>query len=135
MGEEDRAIEILEEAKDIFPYNSSIYSQLGYLYHEQGEEENAIESWKQALEISPEFLRLRDYIDFISEKEEIAEVDARELIAKSPLAEEYPDASAAMLLDETRRIIHLDGTSSTTYHKIIKLFNRRGIEKNLERYS
>jgi len=129
MGEEDRAIEILEEAKDIFPYNSSIYSQLGYLYHEQGEEENAIESWKQALEISPEFLRLRDYIDFISEKEEIAEVDARELIAKSPLAEEYPDASAAMLLDETRRIIHLDGTSSTTYHKIIKLFNRRGIEK------
>ncbi|MBA7498954.1 Lipopolysaccharide assembly protein B [subsurface metagenome] len=129
MGEDDRAIEILEEAKEIFPYNSSIYSQLGYLYHEQGEEENAIESWKQALEISPEFLRLRDYIDFISEKEEIAEVDARELIAKAPSAEEYPDASAAMLLDETRRIIHLDGTSSTTYHKIIKLFNRRGIEK------
>ncbi|GAI43417.1 unnamed protein product, partial [marine sediment metagenome] len=105
MGEEIQAIEILEEAKDIFPYNSSIYSQLGYLYHEQGEEENAIESWKQALEISPEFLRLRDYIDFISEKEEIAEVDARELIAKAPSAEEYPDASAAMLLDETRRII------------------------------
>ncbi|HAJ33387.1 MAG TPA: hypothetical protein DCK79_08445 [Candidatus Atribacteria bacterium] len=129
MGEEARAIEILEEANEIFPYNSSIYSQLGYLYHEQGEEEKAIESWRQALEISPEFLRLRDYIDFISEKEEVAEVDARELIAKAPSAEEYPDASAAILLNETRRIIHSDGTSSTTYHKIIKLFNRRGIEK------
>jgi len=129
MGEEVKAIEILEEAKEIFPYNSSIYSQLGYLYHEQGEEEKAIGLWKQALEISPGFLHLRDYIDFISEKEEVAEVDARELIAKSPSAEEYPDASAAILLNETRRIIHLDGTSSTTYHKIVKLFNRRGIEK------
>jgi len=130
MGEEAKAIEILEEAKEIFPYNSSIYSQLGYLYHEQGEEEEkAIGLWKKALEISPGFLHLRDYIDFISEKEEVAEVDARGLIAKSPSAEEYPDASAAILLNETRRIIHLDGTSSTTYHKIVKLFNRRGIEK------
>jgi len=62
MGEEAKAIEILEEAKEIFPYNSSIYSQLGYLYHEQGEEEEkAIGLWKKALEISPGFLHLRDY--------------------------------------------------------------------------
>ncbi|GAI48905.1 unnamed protein product, partial [marine sediment metagenome] len=26
-------------------------------------------------------------------------------------------------------VIHLDGTSSTTYHRIIKIFNKRGIEK------
>jgi tetratricopeptide (TPR) repeat protein/transglutaminase-like putative cysteine protease len=129
MGEEAKAIEILEEAKEIFPYNSSIYSQLGYLYHEQAEEEKAIGLWKQAIEISPGFLHLRDYIDFISEKEEVAEVDARGLIAESPSAEEYPDASAIILLNEARKIIHLDGTSSTTYHKIVKLFNRRGIEK------
>ncbi|GAI48898.1 unnamed protein product, partial [marine sediment metagenome] len=49
-----------------FPYNSSIYSQLGYLYHEEGNEEKAVSLWRQALEISPGFLHLRDYIDFIS---------------------------------------------------------------------
>lgn len=129
MGEEERAIEILREASEIFPYNSSIYSQLGHLYHERGEEEEAISLWKKALEISPSFLNLRDYIEFISQKEEIAEVDARELIAKAPSAEEYPDASAAILLNEVKRVINVDGTSSTTYHRIIKLFNKRGIEK------
>ncbi len=129
MGKEDQAIKVLEEANAIFPYNSSIYSQLGYLYHEEGKEEEAIGLWRQALEISPGFLHLRDYIDFISEKEEIVEVDACELIAKAPSAEEYPDASAAILLNEVKRVIHLDGTSSTTYHRIIKLFNKRGIEK------
>ena len=129
MGKEDQAINILEEANEIFPYNSSIHSQLGYLYHEEGKEEEAIGLWRQALEISPEFLHLRDYIDFISEKEEIAEVEARELITKAPLANEYPDASAAILLDEVKKVIHIDGTSSTTYHRIIKLFNKRGIEK------
>ncbi len=129
MGKEDQAIKVLEEANAIFPYNSSIYSQLGYLYHEEGKEEKAISLWRQALEISPGFLHLRDYIDFISEKEEIVEVDARELIAKAPSAEEFPDASAAILLNEVKRVIHLDGTSSTTYHRIIKIFNKRGIEK------
>jgi len=129
MNEGERAIEILREASEIFPYNSSIYSQLGYLYHERGEEEEAISLWRKALEISPGFLHLRDYIDFISEKEEIAEVDARELIAKAPSAEEYPDASAAILLDEVKKVINVDGTSSTTCHRIIKLFNKRGIEK------
>lgn len=83
----------------------------------------------QTREISPEFLRLRDYIDFIPEKEETTEVDARELISEAPSAEEYPDASAALLLNETKRIIHLDGTSHTTNHKIIKLLNRKGFEK------
>jgi len=129
MGKEDQAIKILEEAHEIFPYNSSIYSQLGHLYHEEGKEEEAIGLWRKALEISPEFLHLRDYIDFISEKEEIAVVDAHELMAKAPSAEEFPDASAAILLNEVKRVIHLDGTSSTTYHRIIKLFNKRGIEK------
>lgn len=129
MGKEDQAIEVLEEANEIFPYNSSIYSQLGYLYHEEGKEEEAIGLWRQALDISPEFLHLRDYIDFISEKEEIVEIDSRALIASAPSAEEYPDASAAILLNEVKRVIHLDGTSSTTYHRIIKLFNKRGIEK------
>ncbi len=129
MGKEDQAIKVLEEANAIFPYNSSIYSQLGYLYHEEGNEEKAVSLWRQALEISPGFLHLRDYIDFISEKEEIVEVDARELIAKAPSAEEFPDASAAILLNEVKRVIHLDGTSSTTYHRIIKIFNKRGIEK------
>ncbi|MEA1940518.1 MAG: tetratricopeptide repeat protein [Candidatus Caldatribacteriota bacterium] len=129
MGKREKAIEILEEAKEIFPYNSSIYSQLGHLYHEQQKEDRAMGLWKQALEISPEFLYLRDYMDFISEKEEITGADARKLIAKAPSAEEYPDASAAILLNETRKVIHQDGTSSTTFHKIIKLFNRRGIEK------
>jgi len=129
MGKEDQAIEVLEEANEIFPYNSSIYSQLGYLYHEEGKEEEAIGLWRQALDISPEFLHLRDYIDFISEKEEIVEIDSRELITSAPSAKEYPDASAAILLNEVKRVIHLDGTSSTTYHRIIKLFNNRGIEK------
>lgn len=129
MWKEDQAIKVLEEANEIFPYNSSIYSQLGYLYHEEGKEEEAIGLWRQALEISPEFLHLRDYIDFISEKEEIAEVDARGLITKAPSVEEFPDASAAILLNEVKRVIHLDGTSSTTYHRIIKLFKKRGIEK------
>jgi|GEM_PF-155235 len=129
MGKEEQSIEVLLEASELFPYNSSIYAQLGYLYHDRGEDEEAVRLWRKALEISPEFIGLRDYIDFILQEERIAEVNARELILNSPSAEEYPEASAAILLNEVKRVIDLDGTSSTTYHQIIKLFNKRGIEK------
>ncbi|GAB4114556.1 MAG: DUF3857 domain-containing protein [Candidatus Caldatribacteriota bacterium] len=129
MEENERAIEVLQEASKLFPYNSSIYAQLGYLYHERGEDEEAINFWRKALEISPEFIGLRDYIDFIVQEEGSEGINVRELIANSPSAEEYPEASAAILLNETRREVNQDGTSSTTYHQVIKIFNKRGIEK------
>ncbi len=129
MEENERAIEVLQEARKLFPYNSSVYAQLGYLYHEQGEDEKAINFWRKALEISPEFIGLRDYIDFIVQEEGAEGINVRELIANAPSAEEYPEASAVILLNESRRVVNPDGTSSTTYHQVIKIFNKRGIEK------
>ena len=121
------ALSILEKASTISPYYPEVYSSLGDLYYNLDEEEKAIVYWEKALEIEPGNITLKDYISFLK-KETYTLTDVSKLIANTPTQKDYPDASSIILLDNGERVVHPDGTSSITYHRVIKILNERGRE-------
>ncbi|MGC8716425.1 MAG: DUF3857 domain-containing protein [bacterium] len=121
------AISILEKASTLSPYRPEVYSSLGNIYYDLEEEEKAIVYWEKALEIEPGNITLKDYISFLK-KESYTLTDVSKLIANTPTQKDYPDASSIILLDNGERVVHPDGTSSITYHRVIKILNERGRE-------
>jgi len=121
------AITLLERANEISPYYPEIYEYLGNLYYELEQKEKAILYWEKALEIEPGNISLKDYLGFLK-KETYAIADISKLIKDTPTQKDYPDASAVIILDSAERVVRPDGTSSLTYHKVIKILNERGRE-------
>lgn len=121
------AITLLEKANEISPYYPEIYEYLGNLYYELEHKEKAVLYWEKALEIEPGNIFLKDYLSFLK-KETYAIADISKLIKDTPTQKDYPDASAVIILDSAERIVRPDGTSSLTYHKVIKILNERGRE-------
>ncbi|MBC7319475.1 DUF3857 domain-containing protein [bacterium] len=127
------AITLLENTIEISPYHPDIYEYIGNLYYELGQREKAFLYWEKALEIEPGNISLKDYLSFLKE-ETYTLADVSKLITNTPTQKDYPDASAIIILDSAERIIKPDGTSSLTYHKVIKILNERGRETYGEVY-
>ena len=127
------AISLLESASEISPFYPAIYEYLGDLYYELEQKEQAIIYWEKAIEIEPGNVALKDYLSFIKE-ESYTLADISNLITSTPTQKDYPDASAIIILDSGERIVKPDGTSSLTYHKVIKILNERGREMYGEVY-
>jgi tetratricopeptide (TPR) repeat protein len=127
------AILLLEKANEISPYYPEIYEYLGNLYYELEHKEKAIIYWEKALEIEPGNISLKDYLSFLKE-ETYTLADISKLIKDTPTQKDYPDASAIIILDSAERIVRPDGTSSLTYHKVIKILNEKGRETYGEVY-
>lgn len=49
------AVKLYEQAVNVFPDNKDLYNNLGYLYIKLGQEEKALECYKKALQIDPNF--------------------------------------------------------------------------------
>jgi tetratricopeptide (TPR) repeat protein len=121
------ALPILEKASSLSPYHPEVYYFLGDLYYEFGEKERALSYWEKALEIEPGNITLKDYISFLK-KETYSLTDVSKLITNTPTQKDYPDASSIIIFDNAERVVHPDGTSSLTYHRVIKILNERGRE-------
>lgn len=127
------AVSILEDASEISPFHPDIYEYLGNLYYDLEQRERAIIYWERALEIEPGNVSLKDYLSFLK-KESYTLADISSLITNTPTQKDYPDASAIIILDSGERIVRPDGTSSLTYHKVIKILNEKGRESYGEVY-
>jgi len=121
------ALSILEKASEVSPYHPEVYYSLGDLYYELEERERALIYWEKALEIEPGNITLKDYISFLK-KETYTLTDVSQLITTTPTQKDYPDASSIIIFDNAERVVHSDGTSSLTYHRVIKILNERGRE-------
>lgn len=127
--DEEKAIETLRKALSVTIYHPLIYKELGMMYHYEGNETKAFDCFVKALDLDPALLALKDYLKFLRNQGKAQEVDAWSIIKKSPTHEKYPEADALILLDKTKKIIYPDGTSTTYYHKIIKIFTIDGRER------
>lgn len=126
-------VSILENALEISPFHPEIYEYLGNLYYDLEQKERAMIYWEKALEIEPGNVALKDYLSFLK-KESYTLADVSTLIKNTPTQKDYPDASAIIILDSGERIVRPDGTSSLTYHKVIKILNEKGRETYGEVY-
>ncbi len=127
--EPEKAVNTLKKALTITPYYPIIYKELGLVYHEEGNDEEAFKYFNRALELDPGLLSLKDYIKFLKNKTYTEDIDIEELIKKAPSRDVYPEADAVVLLDKARKIVYPDGTTTTYYHEIVKIFNTRGRER------
>ncbi|MCB0619659.1 MAG: tetratricopeptide repeat protein, partial [Saprospiraceae bacterium] len=51
----DEAIDIFAANVQLFPDNANVYDSLGEAYYRKGDKEKAVESYRKALELDPEF--------------------------------------------------------------------------------
>jgi len=103
MGEKEKAISILEDAGDMDKSNPAVYNNIGLMYTEIENSEKAIESYKTALEIDPQYNEAR--VNMIaamlgSEKEIIDEMNNLGMSKKDNVRYEELDAKRKELYKE-----------------------------------
>ncbi len=125
----EKAVNTLKKTLTITPYYPIIYKELGLIYHEEENDEEAFKYFNKALELNPALLSLKDYIKFLKNKTYIEDIDVEKLVKNAPSKKKYPEADAIVLFDKTRKIVYPDGTTTTYYHEVVKIFNTRGREK------
>ena len=125
----DKAIETLKRTLSITLYYPLVYKELGLIYHGEGKEEEAFSYFNKALELDPSLLSLKDYIKFLKNKNYKEDEDVDTLVKNAPGRDKYPEADAIILLDKAKKVVYLDGTTTTYYHEVIKILTTRGREK------
>jgi len=137
-GQLTQALENLEKANSLNPRDAEVLFYLGRIYEEKKLFPEALESYEKIVSMYPsqkltQIAQKR--IENIKQERkgltvaEIEDPEVREIILNSPSAEEYPEAGAAILLNEHEYIVKEDNTMVEKIHRIIKIFNVRGREK------
>ena len=137
-GRLTEALEKLERAQSLKPYDAEVIFSLGEIYEDKQLFEEALTSYRKILSL-PAARRLakiaQERIQSIEQERigltvaDIEDPQVREIIFKAPGAEEYPEAGAIVLLNERDHVIREDNTMVEKVHKLIKVLNVRGREK------
>lgn len=128
-----KAKKVLKEALQICPDNSNIYFSLGKIALLEKNEQKTFEYWEKALVLRPDYLWLRDYLNnlkprqkTIFDKYEASDISVLSLLSNSPEPEDYPEASAIVLLDKAIIQLNIDGSNTEKTHRIVKILNEKG---------
>ena len=128
-----KAKKILKEALQLCPDDSNIYFNLGRIALLEKNEKKTFEYWEKALELRPDYLWLKDYLNdlkprqkTIFDKYEETDISALSLLSNSPGQEDYPEASAIVLLDKSIIQLNVDGSNTEKTHRIVKILNEKG---------
>lgn len=136
IGEFEKSFEACQQASLISPDNFFLLKEKGELYYYTGQTEQAVKEWEKALAVRPNYQDLREYIEFVQQKEETfftkyseSEDEIRSLINTQIKPGDYPEAPAIELLNRKMIQVFSDGSCFNYIHKIIKILNKKGIEE------
>ena len=128
-----KAKKILEEALQLCPDDSNIYFNLGKIALLEKNKKKAFEYWGKALALRPDYLWLKDYLNDLRPRQETifdkyaeGDISTLSLLSNSPEQEDYPEASAIVLLDKSIIQLNIDGSNAEKTHRIVKILNEKG---------
>ncbi len=131
-----QAIAEYKKTLERFPADVEAHNRLGEIYELQGDYQSAITEYNTVLAINPdnEFARSRlqafqesGIATYEVKPVEIVKDDIEQLITNAPSAEEYPNASAIILLDKLSYELLETGRLRYTIHLLIKIIDEIGI--------
>lgn len=134
----EKALAEMRKALDLAPGVSSIWYRTGVLQRALLDKEAAVNSFRRALVVDPANFDARDALrELLGQASPFtlmppANVDS--IMSHAPTAEDYPDASAAYLLEDVRRVVY-DGSRSEVMHEtVIRILTTEGID-NFKEYN
>ena len=135
------AIAELRESIRLFPNDIWARTQVANLYEAAYRIYEAQLQYTEILRIEPDNLLAQSRLQALDQATpkkplaivspvDLIEIDTQSIIENAPTAEDYPNDDAIILLNQFCHEITAEGKSRYTSHKIIKIFNQRGIQKH-----
>lgn len=126
------ALDVTEQALKIAPYISTVYNTRGYIYKGMKDETSAKENFKKSIYYGPTSYDSRSQLRLLDNKKEWTELFPKynldSLISKSPVAKDYPEDNALLVLYDNQLIYYPEGAKEYKYEIAIKILNQSGIE-------
>ena len=126
-----------QEALSFFPDNYKFYKLLGDTYNMANERDNSINSYHDALKYSPDYLWLRQYLDFLEGRGKaffdefgLTQKQSDEVIKKHTNTEQSSVEELSRILFRQYLIqVYADGSSRHMYHVICKVLHPNGVKR------
>ncbi|MCI0650456.1 MAG: DUF3857 domain-containing protein [Planctomycetes bacterium] len=129
----EQALEEIESALAIAPEDERLRERRGKLLWKLDRRDAAVAEFELALRLEPNQPRLREYVEFLSNRdshlEEEFRVPPEPLIAAALERREESNDPARILLDNQAVEIHLDGTTTRFHQILVKVTNDDGIRQ------
>jgi tetratricopeptide (TPR) repeat protein len=134
----DRAAAMMDKALAFCPSCGAYWAKLGDVQRSKKNIPDAKESYKKALQFIPTDYDSRDILRELDGKKSIfttlGEGNIDSLVKAAPKAEQQPEATAAIILDKSTRVVYPQGASETSQELLVRLFNDKGIDRFKEYY-
>ncbi|MEX1002502.1 MAG: DUF3857 domain-containing protein [Crocinitomicaceae bacterium] len=132
INRKHKALEYLDMASTLAPFEGNSYYQKGEIYLEMDEVEKARENFELAVLYDPRDFssreRIREIDGLKSPFDEFEEKDYYEIYKNGPDASEYPEDNSVILTEETQIVIHSKGAVEEKVHTVIKVFDKAGVD-------
>jgi len=136
------SLKVCKKALEIFPDNSNFHKKLGDIFYMSKNRENAINSYHKSLKYRPDYLWLRQYLDFLEGRDQaffdkfsFTEKQAENLVKKyqniKPVSVEEV---SKILLKQNLVQVFSDGSSRHLYHFICKVLHPKSVKDNSSVY-
>ena len=132
LGRVDEAQEGLRKLLELAGPSRSVYQHLAQLQLMRGDRPAAMRSMRRAFREQPSSLRLQRALCFLGDPDptEPFAVTYDDVMAdKARHDRPHPEAEAAYLLDQAVVAIEPDGSSCERVHCIIKVYDKKGVER------
>ena len=125
--------EWMQKAIDRAPYVGNFHYSKGLILDAAGKKQEAIQSFKNAIRLSPENYNARKKLQAMEGKKDVflnfKENDIATLYKGAPAAADYPNDNSIYLLKDMQQVIYEgNGASEERNELLIKIFNKAGID-------
>jgi len=124
VGREPAARKQLERLLRLSPDDWRVYRLLGQLHDRHGRRRQALQAFQRALELKPEASFLRDYVDFLEDRQDpaferygLGADQVQQILTRLPPLSAYPEAEAVFLLDDEVTHVFADGSAHHLVHQ------------------
>ena len=124
----------MQRAIDRAPYMGSFHFSKGLIYDAAGQKEEAIASYRKAIQYAPNNYEARKKLQELMGKKDLfknfQENNIAELYRNAPKAAEYPNDNSIYLLKDLQQVIYPEnGASEEKTDLLVKIFNQAGIDE------
>lgn len=132
MQRYDDALKTTDSILAMSPYLASVYNTRGYIFKGMKDLAKAKESFTKSIYYGPTSYDSRSQLRLLENKKEVfdlfSKADIKEVIAKAPSAQNYPEDNSLILLNDNQLVVYPEGAKEYHYDIAVKILNQSGID-------
>lgn len=128
----DQAYKLTQKQLTMIPFLAGGYATLGYICKNSNKANEAKDNFRKAIYYAPTSYDSRTQLRELEGKKEVYELfpktDLQALIRKAPVAKDYPEDNAIIVLNENQMVVYPENAKEYRFEVAIKILNKAGIE-------